>query len=173
METLYTPYRHTSRRKDIQLHQHTEESFGQFLYNRLRELNTNARQFHLASGIRQGTISAWINDQRKPNPEYCRVIADYLALSVDEVLERAGHRPRMQTDPDPAREEIRRIVWLLPEEELELVRDFSRWRLARAGNTPIAHAARVRHDQSGSSGSGSGHPQASSETDEARRRRER
>lgn len=123
-----------------------EESFGEFLRRRMDELGTNSRQLGLAAGIRLGTISAWVTGKRVPSPEYCLVLAEYLALDTDEVLDRAGYRPRMMTDADPAREEIRKIVEQLPDSELELVREFTRWRLARAGSTPVQRAKRKPHN---------------------------
>lgn len=119
-----------------------DESFGAFLKDRLEEMDTNARQLSLAMGVSAPNVSNWLHNKRTPSPESCLKLAEVLGLSVDEVLAKAGHRPRMVADPVPGREEIHEIVERLPEQELELVREFARWRLRESGSTPVGRPVR-------------------------------
>lgn len=121
-----------------------DTTFGAYLKQRMNELDTNAYRVAQATGFQPGTISHWINNRRLPNPESCAILAEALALDIDDVLERAGHRPRYRTDPDPARAEIYRMVDQLPEDELELVRSLIRWRLSEARTLPVQPVIRRR-----------------------------
>ena len=124
------------------MQQQMEESFGQYLRRRIDEMDTNVRQTALAMGVQPPTVSNWVNDKRRPSPESCILIADALGLDVDEVLDKAGHRPRMRADVDPSRVEIHKIVDLLPEPELDMVREYARWRLRESGSTPVQRPVR-------------------------------
>jgi transcriptional regulator with XRE-family HTH domain len=52
------------------------------------------------------TVTAWYNGERVPDPPSCDVIADVLGLDLDYVLLKAGHRPAIEPEADPAIAEI-------------------------------------------------------------------
>lgn len=49
----------------------------------------------LAAGInsKPQTVSAWFNEGRIPSPDFCRRVAEYLHVPVEDVLRIAGHLP--------------------------------------------------------------------------------
>lgn len=122
----------------------TGSEFGVYLKQRMSELDTNAYQVAKATGLQPGTISHWVNGRRLPSPESCAILAEALALDVDDLLTRAGHRPRFRTDENPARAEIHKMVDQLPEDEIELMRSLIRWRLSEARTIPVQRVQRRR-----------------------------
>ena len=58
-------------------------------FKQLREAH-NLTQSELAkkTGISQVNIHYWENDKRKPNIEFCEILADFYGVSIDELV---GH----------------------------------------------------------------------------------
>ena len=61
--------------------------------------------FARRAGVSARTVTAWYNGERVPDPTSCDIIADVLTLSIDHVLERAGHRP-VPDEVDPVKAEL-------------------------------------------------------------------
>jgi transcriptional regulator with XRE-family HTH domain len=83
------------------------------------------RELSRAAGrqISTGLVSNWLTGARRPSPESCELIAEVFHTDVDEVLTRAGHRPRdLDIDPDSPPERfhamMKRIKWDTQREQL-------------------------------------------------------
>lgn len=108
------------------------ESFGSFIKRKIAERGLNQRQAALRIGATSGMMSNWVNDSRKPSPEYVVKLAALLAVDVDEMMIRAGYRPRRDTDLHPKRAELLEVARQLPIEEADIAIGFLKWRLEEA-----------------------------------------
>ncbi len=109
-----------------------EERFGDYLARQLAMRGMNRSQAGTRLGVTRSMVSQWVNNHRVPKPENVERLAALLGVDNDELLVRAGHRRRVDTDMHPARSELLEMARQLPLEEAETAIDFMRWRLERS-----------------------------------------
>jgi len=91
-----------------------DESFGGWLKRQLQRREWSQAKFARQGNFSPSSVSAWINNERVPDPGSCDLIADALGLDRDLVLAIAGHRPVEDDDSPLVREfiaKVRRVDW--------------------------------------------------------------
>lgn len=67
--------------------------FHEWFQRELRRREWSQADFVRRAAVGQSTVHSWFHGTRTPDPASCDLIADVFGLRVDDVLERAGHRP--------------------------------------------------------------------------------
>lgn len=114
-----------------------DESFGTWLSAKMAEVGLTQVEMAAAMStggvsVTQGMVSNWVNDKKTPSPRHCDRISAVLAVDIDEVLTRAGHRPELASDVDGEVREVIATLRQLPAEDRQMALEFVRWRLAQA-----------------------------------------
>jgi|GEM_PF-1589503 len=109
-----------------------EESIGNYLRRKLAERGLSQNQAALRMGVSSGMVNTWVKGNRKPSPESVVKIAGLLAVGVDELMIRAGHRRPVETDLHPLRRELLEVARQVPIKEAELAIEFLVWRTQQA-----------------------------------------
>src|SRR5687768_15256517 len=91
-----------------------DPAFGAWLAREIKRAGMNQKEFADAAGVGTSTVSRWING-RVPDAQYCDLIADALQLDIDDVLARAGYRPREVSNRDELK---RRLIVLIERADL-------------------------------------------------------
>jgi transcriptional regulator with XRE-family HTH domain len=74
-----------------------DAAFASWFQHQLRRREWSQSDAARKLGVSTGVISHWYNGKRLPEPRSCDLIADVFGVSVDLVLELAGHRPALTT----------------------------------------------------------------------------
>lgn len=92
------------------------QTFSTWFQRTLKRRRWSQADFHRESNVPRSTVSAWYRGVRVPDPPMCEVVADAFGISVDAVLELAGHRPQVEelAPDDPKRELIATVDRLAP-----------------------------------------------------------
>lgn len=109
-----------------------EEPFGQYLKRMLAQVGLNQRQAALKLGVTPGMMNNWIKGNKRPNPENAMRLAGLLTVDIDDLMIRAGHRRRRDTDLHPKRAELLELARQLPLEQADIAIDYMRWHLDRS-----------------------------------------
>lgn len=90
--------------------------FGRWLGQQLKAQRLSQRQFAELAGVSKSAVGAWINGDRVPDPDSCKLIASALDIGWDEVLTRAEHRANTGEFPidDPRQRVIDLVSTLDP-----------------------------------------------------------
>lgn len=106
-----------------------EGTLGSYIRQKLAEKGLNQRQGALRIGVTSGMMSNWVHDKRRPDPENIPKLAALLSVDPDELMVRAGYRPRRDTDLHPKRAELLEVARQLPLDQADLAIEFMKWRL--------------------------------------------
>lgn len=81
------------------------EQFSGWFRRQLTRRQWSQREFARVAKIAPSTVNNWFRGERLPDPASCEAIAEAFGLTLDIVLEVAGHRPAVEPlDPDDPRE---------------------------------------------------------------------
>jgi transcriptional regulator with XRE-family HTH domain len=93
-------------------------NFGGWLRTQLERRGWSRHYFAQSAGIITSTVYKWTNNEQRPSPKHCVIIADALGVDLDLVLAAAGHRLRDDVAPGVVRAEIAALLGRVPEELL-------------------------------------------------------
>lgn len=86
-------------------------NFAIWFQHQLDRREWNRSDFARKAGVSTAAANYWASGKRLPDPPACDVIADVFGVSVDEVLERAGHKPPdVVLAPDDPRRELHALI---------------------------------------------------------------
>lgn len=108
------------------------EPFGAYFGRKLGERGLSQNQAARRMGVTSGMVNAWVHDQRTPSPGSIVKIASLLAVGVDELMIRAGHRKPVETDLHPLRRELLEVARQLPLNEAQRAIEYLVWRTQQA-----------------------------------------
>lgn len=102
--------------------------FGRWLRQQMVTYPMSQADLARRAGVSAGMLSGWINGRRVPSPESCDRLADALGLDLDDMLSRAGHRPRLPIDGTPEAREVLTLMDQLSKSQRQEVVEYARWR---------------------------------------------
>lgn len=85
-------------------------NFGGWFQDQLARRGWRTNHFAEVAGISLSLPYKWKENQNRPGPRSCQIIADALSLDLDTVLLAAGHRPRSERAPGIIRSELAALI---------------------------------------------------------------
>lgn len=94
------------------------DTFSAWLRRQLQRREWTESDLARRMSTTPSVVNRWARGERVPSPQSCESLADVLLIDVNEVLERAGHKPReIELPPgDPRRTIIALIRQLDPDD---------------------------------------------------------
>jgi transcriptional regulator with XRE-family HTH domain len=92
------------------------DAFAAWFQRELRRREWNQADAARRLGVSSSVVNRWFRGERLPDPRSCDTISDVFSVSIDQVLELAGHRPPMAprdpSSPVPALQAlVDRVTW--------------------------------------------------------------
>ena len=106
--------------------------FGQWLRAQLERVGITQTELARQMGVTQPMVSSWVTGDKRPSPANCDRIAEALVLDVDVVLTKAGYRPRLVTDDEPAIREMVELLRHIPERDYPAIQDYLQYQFEKA-----------------------------------------